>query len=218
MNSKAELMLDIQSYWHPGTGRGDGFGADAVVNRGADGLPILPGRTVKGLVRDAVRLGRLAGVAGLTVNVEEHLFGTALAPSASDDRVRRLEEARFATRPGALRFNDARLGGSPAEQEVWRRFAATSEGERVARQLSTLVSSTALEEGVAKSGSLRTIEAWVPMTLHTWVSYEPAAGEPAPNWSWGALDECVRCFLRAAGSHRTRGLGRCAATLLEVSP
>ena len=45
----AMLVIDIQSYWHPGTGRGSGFHLDAVTHTGADGLPLttvppLPGR------------------------------------------------------------------------------------------------------------------------------------------------------------------------------
>jgi hypothetical protein len=213
MNPVAHLTLDIQAFWHPGTGRGDGLGADAVVHRGADGLPVLPGRTVKGLVRHAVRLGRLAKVGSLNLDVETHLFGTGLDAIDADDRVRALEEARFATRPGALHFQDARLGATPAEQTAWRAFATSPAGKEAVVELCSLLSSTALEDGVAKDGSLRTIEAWVPMTLHTWVEYSPTPG--APRWRWEDLDLCARAFLRAVGSHRTRGLGRCAATLVE---
>lgn len=216
MTPNAHLILDIQAYWHPGTGRGDGLGADAVVNRSADGLPLLPGRTVKGLVRDAVRLARQAGAPGLDLDVERHLFGTEVAQVGAEDRVEKLESARYASRPGALRFEDARLGSTPDEQAVWSGYALSVEGGPVVAQLCTLLSSTALEDGVAKAGSLRTVEAWVPMTLHSWIRYEPAPGAPAPTWSWAALDDAVRCFLRGVGSHRTRGLGRCAATLAEV--
>ena len=48
------LKIDIQSYWHPSTGRGQGSDVDALAHRDKDGIPCLPGRTIKGLLRDAV--------------------------------------------------------------------------------------------------------------------------------------------------------------------
>jgi hypothetical protein len=56
------LKLDILSYWHAGSGRGAAALADAVVVRDDTGLPYLPGRTVKGLVRDAMDLAEAAGI------------------------------------------------------------------------------------------------------------------------------------------------------------
>ena len=50
------LRFEIQSFWHAGSGRGDGAVADATVLRSRAGLPILPGRTVKGLLREACDL------------------------------------------------------------------------------------------------------------------------------------------------------------------
>lgn len=220
LGSSALLRLDMHGYWHPGTGRGDGLAADAVVKRDAFGLPAVPGRSLKGLLRECVRLGSSAGLVG--DGLEEHLFGTALAPGAdvsSDNRVRRLEEHRFATRPGALRVGTARLGATAAELEMWARFARSEEGRRLVRTLTDTLSSTKLEDGVAADQTLRTIEVWVPMTLHAHLEYAPPAGddERPPQWSWADLDACVRLFLRGLGSHRNRGLGRCEASLLEVA-
>ena len=48
------LTFTLLSYWHAGTGAGRGGDADAVVQRDDDGLPYLPGKSVKGLIRDAV--------------------------------------------------------------------------------------------------------------------------------------------------------------------
>ena len=204
------LRLDLLGWWHPGTGRGDGVAADAVVLRDPAGLPYLPGRTVKGLLREAVRLGGAAGIPGLNAATQERLFGTALLGSDSTDRVRRLESARFQTEPGALRFGDAVLGQTAAEADAWRVWARTDTGKARVRQLVTTLASTAVDSktGTVKEHTLRTIEVAAPVTLWAPLTVEGDATVP-----WEAVNEAVAIFLRGVGSHRTRGLGRCSAQI-----
>ncbi len=211
----ARLCFELLGWWHPGTGRGDGVGADAVVLRDPAGLPYLPGRTVKGLLREAVHLGVAAGLTGLDASVEERLFGTALADKGGDERVRKLEEARFRTHAGCLRFNDAVLGATRTEAAAWRAWAATDDGKVKVRELVSTLASTAIDpaSGTVREQTLRTIEVAAPVTLWAPISVEGDA--PVP---WTSLRDAAALFLRAVGSHRTRGLGRCAVTIVpEVS-
>ncbi|MFH1465587.1 MAG: RAMP superfamily CRISPR-associated protein [Pseudomonadota bacterium] len=217
----AGLLIDLHGFWHPGTGRGDGAGADAVVHRDGAGLPFLPGRTVKGLLRQAVRLGVEAGIDGLSKDVEELLFGSELPGFGSPDhRVRCLEEERFATQAGVLLVGSARLGAGIAEATKWQAYAKSEEGAQMVQHLLGAISSTALDEhGVAEDHSLRTIEVVVPVTLYAPLqarSLKP--GAPPPNIPWEAVDTAVRLFLRAVGSHRNRGLGRCSAAIVSEAP
>ena len=46
------LCITFDSDWHIGTGAGVPGDLDAVVRRDADGLPVVPARTVVGLWRD----------------------------------------------------------------------------------------------------------------------------------------------------------------------
>lgn len=46
------ITLDIQSYWHIGSGEEGGSYADALVLKNAAGLPYVPGKSLKGLYRD----------------------------------------------------------------------------------------------------------------------------------------------------------------------
>src|SRR5690625_450439 len=48
------LQIQIFSYWHTGSGMGKGPELDATVIRDSTGLPYLPGRTIKGLLREAL--------------------------------------------------------------------------------------------------------------------------------------------------------------------
>ncbi len=197
------LHLTLHGYWHPGSGRGEGSLSDASALRDSAGLPYLTGRAVKGLCREAARLGAEVGL--LTPANVLDLFGSALPAVSPDRRVAPLEDARHATEPGLLRFNDARLGRTPAAQEAWRAWAGAHPDQRAC--LFVPFSSTAIDpRGVASDATLRTLELVVPVELHAGVS----GPDDVP---WGPLGEAIALFLRAVGSHRNRGLGRATAAL-----
>ena len=53
-NKTYQIQFQITSYWQAGTGRSGGALVDSLVNKDINGLPFLPGRTIKGLLRQAV--------------------------------------------------------------------------------------------------------------------------------------------------------------------
>lgn len=198
------LEVRFLDYWHIGTGRGGGPGLDARVRRTPAGLPLVPGRTIKGALRAAM----VRGIAwGWVDDRVEAWFGTALADSGEADRA--LEEARFRTQAGAVRVASARLGADHDTQESWE-LAARGEGRvDLLPGLFAELHQTALEDGVAKGESLRTTEVAVPMTL--WAEIEGPAD---------ALEDLatVLSLVPAFGSGKRRGLGRVALTLHEERP
>ena len=46
--------IEFFSYWHCGSGQTAGADVDELVVRDVSGLPFVPGRTLKGLLREAV--------------------------------------------------------------------------------------------------------------------------------------------------------------------
>lgn len=200
---KVDVTFSLLSYWHAGTGRGHGEQADAVVQRSRAGLPFLPGRTVKGLLRSAVQIGVDAGV----VEPDELVawFGSPLVDDPDAERVTKLEQARFASRPGALRFSSAVLGSAweswASSQVRGRDGAATA----LAPLFTTLASTAIAEDGTADDRTLRTIEAAVPMTLRAEIE--------GPDGRWPAVFADIAPFLRTLGSGRNRGLGRVRLTV-----
>jgi len=67
----AELRIRLLSEWGITTGESDGFGADNTIVRTVDGLPYIPGHSLRGLLRDALvslvdgkRIHKLFGQAG----------------------------------------------------------------------------------------------------------------------------------------------------------
>ena len=76
-----ELAFEItlHSDYHVGVGYGLGFGVDSALHRDADGVPVLRGSSLAGLLRDGLhRLAELPPLATRTqADLEERLFGTA---------------------------------------------------------------------------------------------------------------------------------------------
>ena len=132
------IRFELVEYWHAGSGAGRGPRVDAAVVRTAAGLPYLPGKTVRGLLRDAFELAR------------NH---PAVAPLAIDAMFGREDEQ------GLVRLSDATLG------EEAERWAHSARGEPEA--FFDLVRSTAVDRttGQAAKGTLRSIEVAVPVEL-----------------------------------------------------
>ena len=55
------LTFELLGYWHVGSGRGSGAAEDASVIKTPDGWPYVPGKAVKGLVREAAQTLEEAG-------------------------------------------------------------------------------------------------------------------------------------------------------------
>ncbi len=210
------LILDLQllGYWHAGTGRGQGGFVDALCNRDRLGLPFLPGRTVKGLLRDAVGLWAGAHLGEPAWRLVVELFG---GPGFDDAPVGRDGErrARRVTEEGALAVTSARLLAAELayfEQLPDDRLRALRAG-LFARLSQTAIDS---DRGAAKRGSLRTVEVAVPVMLEARV--EPVRDAALPDdLTWQDVVRRAAPLLRAVGMGRSRGLGRCVCSVREAS-
>jgi len=194
------LKVDIRSYWHAGGGRGAGAVLDAVVHRDPHGLPVLPGRHLKGLLRDALRRAEAWGWAGYGPGITRALFGGP----AGDGGERRSEA-------GCLRVSDAAL---PEDLAAW--LAHEAGGRAHLPRLFRGLYATAVEHdsGTALDRSLRGVEVTVPLTLQATI--QPLPGRAPPS-DWARLIDGVLPLVDAVGGHRTRGLGRAVLSLEDVA-
>lgn len=199
MNSRT-LLVEFHDLWHVGSGRGRGAHLDAVVDRDESGLPYVPGRMLKGVLRDAAE--RLAGwhpgAAG-DPGLLGKLFGSP-------------DHGKFGTQheedhAGALRVSDARL---PNEVTDW---LASDDGERYRERLYREHFSTAIEHasGTAVEKSLRGIEVVVPMTLAAEIHI---IGDRDADTGFALLKHAFP-LVRSLGAHRTRGFGRVSLTFKD---
>jgi CRISPR/Cas system CSM-associated protein Csm3 (group 7 of RAMP superfamily) len=155
---KIEYTITFLSDWHAGSGLSSGAEADAVVIKDAKNLPYLPGKTIKGLVKDALLdLGNNSDV------IDSKLF-----------------------------FSNA-IVEKHTEKEIT---------EEMSHHLYRNLASTTIDEnGIAKSGSLRTMEVCIPIELEGYI--DGVEGDDVKYF------EKAFKYIRNLGVNRNRGLGRC---------
>ena len=203
------LKFEIHAPWHIGTGTGTGLGVDALTVRGASGLPEIPGKAVKGLLRDAFAKVEQTGSipSGRTVQ----LFGSAPGSRGNKDVsiAARQEMERYESEPGSIQVDSARLGAGTSDQQKWQDWATTDASTDLIDQMTEEVSSTRLDQGIAAKGSLRSVEVAIPLTLHAEV------GSLDSDEQWKNEVRLAAGMLRAVGKMRHRGFGRCTVTVVE---
>lgn len=179
--SSIKYSIHFYSSWHCGSGLSAGADVDALVIKDKDGLPYIPGKTLKGLVREAVEdYAALSGT--LSQEVLDKAFGLPANTDKTDDNM-----------SGTAFFTNATLNEKEAKAIV---------GNRAQEYLYKKVSSTAIDdEGIADDNSLRSIETVVPCTLH-------AAIYDLPNDVERILEKSLG-LIHHIGMNRSRGLGRC---------
>lgn len=185
---KVKLTFTILSFWHAGSGAGEGAKLDAVTAKKAPGLPYLPGKTVKGLLREAVLTVEECGQLPVGITTEK-LFGKPTT--------------RYDSTSGLLEITDATMS------DDFQKWAKTNQ-EKTQFLFSVLSATRIDENGTAKDDSLRSIEVAIPMSLTAFVQ-----SEAAPDGWFEALKKAAP-FVRHIGSHRHRGLGRTMLQIEEV--
>ncbi|MBD1206738.1 MAG: hypothetical protein H9533_21765 [Rhodobacteraceae bacterium] len=195
------LKFRILSFWQVGSGAGSMGTFDSRAARDPDGLPVIPGRQVKGLCRQAVHEAEAMQLPGVPDGTANRLFGTRL-PLQSRGRDRgRSSSADEDPLPGVLRFSDAQL------PEVTR-SALIGQPGRIAALYSSVRSTSMTEKGIARPHSLRFDEVVIPLDMMAEVApLGPGAGD------WQTAIRAALPMLNAIGSGRTRGLGRVIVTL-----
>lgn len=201
-----QIQFKIHSYWRAGTGRGSGALLDELVHKDFYGLPCLPGRTVKGLLRDVVCRAEIWN---------QIPAGSTCCWFGSDAREPGEQEIRLETEPGALGVSDAKLDDTLRNYliSLLTDKNRSSKGKELCQGFFHQIYATAIEHetGSAKDKSLRGMEVTIPLTL-TATLYELHPSELKNNWQ-ADLKKCLP-LIRAVGTSRSRGLGRVTVELL----
>ena len=186
------------SEWHCGSGLAAGADKDALVVKDRNKLPFIPGKTMKGLIREAVEdIYDLRKLEDRSLIVE--MFGNSI------DRNNKVVTAENDSREyvdmvkGVSFFTNVQL--SAVEQNVIAK-------KRLADFLYRAISSTAIDsDGIAQDFSLRRMETVVPCSLE---------GEilNVPDKMSDVIVEALK-YIKRLGANRNRGLGRCEISILE---
>lgn len=147
--STIKYEIEFFSNWHCGSGLAAGADVDALVIKDNNGLPYVPGRTIKGLLRDAASnlsddKKTISSIFGVSGDEKKHqtgcsFFGNATLPSA---------EYQYIVEQGLA-------------SHLYQTFASTRIDEN----------------GIAKDNTLRKIETVVPCKLEGEILNVPEGAE-----------------------------------------
>ena len=206
-SDSAKLTIEFTSYWRSGSGASGGGDVDTPALRDPLGLPYVPARQFKGLLREAAMRLEQAAASDWPSGTTDLLFG------------RRSTHADGSL-PAVLDFRDAKL-----DHDI---EAAVRTEKKLAATLFVRLASTKIDAatGAAASKTLRSFEAVVPVTLHAMMTFAPASRRQRDPNSKKAIEQLNVCWtdrideaaalVLALGGQRSDGLGR--AILSVVRP
>lgn len=151
MNEKSDTILysiTFYSQWHCGSGTSAGANLDALVIKDKNGMPFIPGKTLKGLIREAAE-----NVAQFEHNVNI-IEDALLAAFGTEGSV-----------TGCMHFSNAVLAKKEYDAIVYN---------NAQHFLYNKVTTTSIDdEGIAVDHSLRSMETVVPCTMYAQITGVP---------------------------------------------
>lgn len=178
------------SEWHTGSGLTSGSDLDALVIKDKNNFPYIPGKTIKGLIKEAAEeIIILKGG-----NPRNEAFITKFFGFFDDLDI---NESKIHTKGNAY-FTDAALSPFLKKQAI-----------DLTEFLYKDRASTAIaENGLAEKNSLRKMETTIPCELIASIFYQD-------NHFENDIKQCLH-WIKRLGLNRNRGLGRCKFEILEI--
>lgn len=135
-----EYKIEFFTDWHCGSGLAAGADVDALVVKDSEDFPFVPGKTIKGLVREAIEV-----VCGSRTEEIKKAFGFFL-------------DNKDEMQKGVMFFENAEL------QSITKQ---TIKKQNTTKYLYRTIASTAIDEnGISKEHSLRRLQVVVPCALN----------------------------------------------------
>ncbi|WP_373549467.1 RAMP superfamily CRISPR-associated protein [Haliscomenobacter sp.] len=184
-------QIEFYTYWHTGSGLSGGTDANLTVIKNQLGLPFIPGRTLKGLLREAATLLNELDATLVTKTFIETVFGVG-----EDENTHQISKEAMCY------FGNAELS----------QYLSNSLQAEHKKQLYPVLASTAIDDaGQAANGSLRQLEVCIPLTLYANIEHFPS-----DDANLVQLEHCMM-WVKKLGNSRSRGLGRCAFKFYQVA-
>ncbi|SUA57376.1 RAMP superfamily CRISPR-associated protein [Oligella urethralis] len=189
----AILTIEILTAWHLGSGREGGAYADSLVNKNHLGLPVVNGKSIKGLLRTAcAQSANFQWLEGIAEEDVSRLFGT---------------EGTGLEKQGVIKVSSATL--SEGEEAYFK------DNPAAIKHLYRVDHNTAIDHktGTAKDTSLRSTESVIPMTLQARISFndvDASNNQRYFDWVQRSLP-----LVSAVGAKRRRGYGEAVLSLVK---
>ena len=183
--------LKFFDYWHVSSGLSGGAALDSYVVKDSAGLPYVPGKIIKGLVREVAELFWDQG------DIDK-CFGSRGSKNKQNNGNEQKDNDD--TTQAQCYFSSARVD---------EKIAAEITSNNLQRNLFEIISATKIDDnGIAVDNSLRDIEVVLPISLKGEI--QNVSGEIASN-----LKRALKSVKRM-GLNRNRGLGRCEFKVKEL--
>lgn len=191
-----KYSVQFYSEWHAGFGLTSGSDLSALVIKDKNELPYIPGRTLKGLLREAAE--ELSEFGKCDEEFIKDVFGWPPKKNETGEQ----SESKEPSIKGKCFFSNAKLLDD---------LESIVKKEQLSKFFYRSVASTSIEEsGVAQKGSLRTMETTIPCTL-----YAEITAFPDDPKSKEQIEYCFQ-WIKRLGQNRHRGLGRCQFIFKEI--
>jgi len=198
--------IEFFDHWHTGSGLSAGVDVDDLVIKNKDGLPFIPGKTIKGLVRQALEevLAFKGDIDEKKLKIEE-TFGLLKEEPIIKDVVNNSDEDDIETEVKKLVRGSVFFTNATLSEELSNNI---KQGNLQKYLYNRLTSTAIAENGVAKEHSLRQMEVTIPCVL-----YGKIYGVDSH------LKEDMKdalSFIKRLGVNRNRGLGRCQFSIIKI--
>lgn len=183
--------ITIHSSWHIGSGLSGGVEADTITLKDSQNLPYVPGKVIKGLLREALEEIHEVQSAWCTQEDIDQIFGLN-------------DEKRHSIIPGT-HFSNATIP-SLERQELISHNLQDMLYENIA-------SNSINEKGLAEEKSLRNMQICLPLALEGTITLTENATEKTNDLLIMGLQ-----WIKHLGLKRSRGLGRCTFSIPSSNP
>jgi CRISPR/Cas system CSM-associated protein Csm3 (group 7 of RAMP superfamily) len=185
MSTDMKYAISFYADWHCGSGLSSGADLDLLVIKDKNQLPFIPGKTIKGLVREAVE--EIHSFSGSNLDLVT-VFG-------AEENVKKGVESG----QGCCFFTNAEINEDLREAIV---------SNKLQDYLYRSLASTAIDEsGIADEHSLRKMEVCVPCELEGEIL-------DVPDDFLEIMEKGLK-FIKRLGQNRNRGLGRCSIKVIR---
>lgn len=199
-----KYKIEFYSDWHCGSGLSSGADLDELVIKDQNGLPFIPGKTMKGLIREALEDIKYFSDSDLDLALvlgEE--ANNKIIPDQEKQTEKEINKEQICyDKQGICFFKNA---------ELEKKLQDAIIKNKLQEYLYHSIASTAIDNyGVSKNHSLRKIQTTIPCKLEGEILDIPDDDE------YYFMFKDAFQYIKRIGQNRNRGLGRCSISI--VSP
>lgn len=191
METIITYKIDFKDIWHIGSGLSGGADVDALVLKDHNGFPTIPGKTLKGLLREGAEVLAELKDSGIEQQWVDKNFGVR------ETSIRKTDEE--AEQAGCLFFTNAYVS-----KGLQQNLSRDERGYLYDKVASTRIKP---DTGIADKGSLRKSEVTLPIPLFAQI-------HGIDKNDIERLEMCMK-MVKRLGVSRNRGLGLCQLELLK---